>query len=420
MKTIPTIPFDIALRSEIQSEENGYKGRYKVQTKRGRPARIICWDRKDCKYPIIALVENYSIEVSLSYRNDGKYYPVSCGVDSGDDLYLIDTWEPKFELWDRIVRKGDQEITYDVVSINYGVKNYGVVSDSPYTDICRVAFDDQDRFELVKPLSGFNYNEGTVMRCADGPDKGSLWLRCCDKLVKSDGVTFSPAGLYSEGLYYPANRKETDLFFAELDRNGYKYSPVLGTITKKPKFKIGDRVRYKNGDGVVYKIVDILEGHYLAIQPDQSSRLILFEDDDYLEIAPANTAKDFKVGQVLKCLSTGHLWLNRDGDCLKSDGHTVSIGGTYEAATKEESDKFFKELDENGYIWNPEKRKVEKKEPELTDFEREVRDIVTSALTVTSEDGSCSLTVAINDEAAREIAAGINKLVTKKLFHERF
>ena len=413
MKTIPTIPFDIALRSEIQSEENGYKGRYKVQTKRGRPARIICWDRKDCKYPIIALVENYSIEVSLSYRNDGKYYPVSCGVESGDDLYLIDTWEPKFELWDRIVRKGGREITFDVVSINYGVKNYSVVSDCAYTDICRVAFDEQDCFELVKPVSGFSYNEGLVLRCAEGPNKGSLWLRCWDKLVKSDGVTFS-----SEGLYYSANRKEADLFFAELDRNGYKYSPILKTITPKPKFKIGDRVRYKNNDRVC-RIADILEGHYLVIQPDQSSRLILFEDDDHLEIAPAKTAEDFKVGQVLKCLSTGRLWLRRDGDCIKSDGHTISIGGTYEAATKEESDKFFNELGENGYIWNPEKRKVEKKEPELTDFEQGIRDIVTSALTVTSKDGSCSFTIAVNDEAAREIAAGINKLVTKKLY-ERF
>jgi hypothetical protein len=410
-----TISFDFKLRKDIQSEENGYKGRYKVQTREGNPARIICWNRKDDEYPIVALVEAYSIEVSLSYRKNGMYNSTDSTCEY--DLLLVDTWEPKFELWDRIVNRG---ITFDIVSIDYASKKYGVVSDSPYTDICRVTFDDQDGFELVKPLSGFNYNEGTVMRCAEGPNKGSLWLRCSDKLVKSDGVTFSPAGRYSEGLYYPANRKETDLFFAELDENGYKYSPVLGAITKKPKFKIGDGVRYKNGDGTEYKIVDMLEASYRVIQSDKRTKLILFDDDDHLEIAPANTAKDFKVGQVLKCLSTGHLWLNRDGDCLKSDGHTVSIGGTYEAASQEESDKFFKELDENGYIWNPEKRKVEKKEPELTDFEQEVRDIVTSALTVTSEDGSCSLTVAVDDKTARKIAVGINKLVTKKLFHERF
>lgn len=341
INVMKTIPFDIALRSEIQSEESGYKGRYKVQTKRGRPARIICWDKKDPQFPIVALVESYSKEVEISYRKDGKYYPVSVGIESNGDLYLIDTWEPKFELWDRIVRKGNQEITFDVVSINYAANNYGVVSDCPYADICRVAFDEQDDFELVNPLSGFNYNEGVVVRCADGPNRGSLWLRCYDKLVKSDGVTFSPAGRYSEGLYYPANKKETDMFFAELDKNGYRLAR-WGFITPKPKFKIGDRVRYKNSDGVVYRIADILECHYLAIQPDQSSRLIPFEDDDHLELVP--------------------------------------------------------------------------EEPELTDFELEVRDIITSALTVASQDGSCSFTAAIDDEAARKITAGITKLINKKLY----
>lgn len=398
------IPFDIALREQIQSEENHYQGRYKVQTRSGNTVRIVCWDKKDFTFPIVALVEDSlpgPAETTLSFCQDGMYFPR--GIESNNDLCLLDTLDPKFKVGDR-VRMGDNTFAHTIVN----VRDDGyVLSTGGFIEMRH-----QSLYSLVPAKTSNCFSVGEVIKCVD---TGRLWLVCEGHNVLSDGHTTCTGGLYEV-----AGKEDTDKFFTELDRNGYKYSPVLGTITKKPKFKIGDRVRYKNGDGVVYRIADILECHYLALQPDQSSRLIPFEDDDHLEIAPAKTAEDFKVGQVLKCLSTGRLWLRRDGDCVKSDGHTVSIGGAYEAASQEESDKFFKELDENGYIWNPEKRKIEKKEPELTDFEQEVRDIVTSALTVTSEDGSCSLTVAINDETARKIAVGINKLVTKKLFHERF
>lgn len=87
-----TIPFDIKLRNQIQSEENGYKGRYKVQTRKGEPARIICWDKKGSEFPIVALVERCdSNEASLLFCYDGKFY--TDGGESGEDLYLVDTWK---------------------------------------------------------------------------------------------------------------------------------------------------------------------------------------------------------------------------------------------------------------------------------------------------------------------------------------
>lgn len=251
------MPFNIELRKDIQSEENGYKGRYKVQTRRGSPARIICWDKKDPKSPIVALVEDYSIENELSYRNDGMYYPGSVNIESNADLFLVDTWEPKFGLWDKVVRSGDSETFFEIVAIDYVSKRYMVVSDNRFANRHYIGFDEQDNFEFVKPVSGFNYNEGTVMRCVEGPDKGSLWLRCHDKFVKSDGVTFS-----SDGLYYSVTRKVADKFFAKLDKNGYKWSPILGTITKKPKFKVGDRVKME-GSQFTHKIVSVRDDGYM-------------------------------------------------------------------------------------------------------------------------------------------------------------
>ena len=45
-----------------------------VCTRDGKPARIICFDRKSEKYPIVALVDQEEEEYSLNYAIDGHYY----------------------------------------------------------------------------------------------------------------------------------------------------------------------------------------------------------------------------------------------------------------------------------------------------------------------------------------------------------
>ena len=48
----------------------------KVVTRNGRNARIICTDRRDLNFPIIALIENISGggEKACSYTKDGRHY----------------------------------------------------------------------------------------------------------------------------------------------------------------------------------------------------------------------------------------------------------------------------------------------------------------------------------------------------------
>ena len=48
----------------------------KVVTRNGRNARIICTDRRDLYFPIIALIENKSglVETIMYYTKDGKFY----------------------------------------------------------------------------------------------------------------------------------------------------------------------------------------------------------------------------------------------------------------------------------------------------------------------------------------------------------
>ena len=75
------IPFDIKYRPQIES------GEYKVETRDGRRARIICWDRIDKHYPIIALAPNEGGEGSYEYTNDGLYF--QDGEQTEDDLFIV-------------------------------------------------------------------------------------------------------------------------------------------------------------------------------------------------------------------------------------------------------------------------------------------------------------------------------------------
>lgn len=84
------IPFDISKRPQIES------GEYKVETRDGRPARIICWD-VNCDAPIIALVAG-----NPSDKTDTREYILSCfekgnyfhTKESENDLFIV-TPEPE-------------------------------------------------------------------------------------------------------------------------------------------------------------------------------------------------------------------------------------------------------------------------------------------------------------------------------------
>lgn len=139
-----TIPFDIKLRKDIQSEENEYKGRYKVQTKSGKPVRIICWDKKEIMYPIVALVEIYdSYEASLLFCNNGKYY--TGGDESSYDLCLIDTWEHKFKVGDKVRYRYSNRTVYKIVNV---IGSHYVVSLSDQSTRV-IPFWNDDFLELV-------------------------------------------------------------------------------------------------------------------------------------------------------------------------------------------------------------------------------------------------------------------------------
>ena len=92
------IPFNIKFRPQIES------GEYKVETRDGRPARIICWDA-NCYTPIVFLATEHD-----DIDDNDKEYPYSCNnfgrsfsVDSPNDLLII-TPEPELSEFEKAIK----------------------------------------------------------------------------------------------------------------------------------------------------------------------------------------------------------------------------------------------------------------------------------------------------------------------------
>ena len=103
-----------------------------VCTKDGRPARIICFDTKGDTYPIIALVEDNGLEVTIHYNEEGK----SCNDGGDEDLMMTPeisesesmkqspprSWEEFCERYP--IKKGESYIatSSNIYSVHYDCK----------------------------------------------------------------------------------------------------------------------------------------------------------------------------------------------------------------------------------------------------------------------------------------------------------
>lgn len=100
-----TIPFEVEKAKKIQAgEEPG-----KIVTRAGRNVRVVCWDRHDDTYPIIALFwsKERINEVCKTYRNNGCFF--ENGEENQYDLTLqVPEWT-QFKDGDMIVCEIDDD-----------------------------------------------------------------------------------------------------------------------------------------------------------------------------------------------------------------------------------------------------------------------------------------------------------------------
>lgn len=90
-------PFDIELA----------KAGHPVCTREGEPVRIICYDRKNTKYPIMALIDKGDSEDFVSYILQGTFY--NNGKEHKDDLFMAAV---KKEGWINVYSNGERACTH--------------------------------------------------------------------------------------------------------------------------------------------------------------------------------------------------------------------------------------------------------------------------------------------------------------------
>lgn len=238
------IPFDVSLRNQIQSVENEYTGRYKVQTRSGGDVRILCWDKidkRDRPYPIVGLRTANDTEYISSWTKDGKF---TVGEYNIKDLVLVDTWEPKFRLGDWIT--DDNGNSYYILNNSYNIFTLGdgylaeryssreqvfisfedenkyhlwTIDDAKEGDVLTSDIGDMCIFKEMLSQDSF-YSHCHLLK--DSTEDGTSWVftdTCCDML-------FGPY------FYKPSTLKEKDFFFHIMEASGYEWDKENKTLKK--------------------------------------------------------------------------------------------------------------------------------------------------------------------------------------------
>lgn len=115
MEKLVRVPFDLETAKKIQNGE--VEG--KIVTRDGRSARIVCWDKRDNLYPILALTnEPIGTEEIFSFSNSGKEF---ISDETDNDLFLevpeyIKCVSINLKPFDRVLVRVGQVWTADLFS----------------------------------------------------------------------------------------------------------------------------------------------------------------------------------------------------------------------------------------------------------------------------------------------------------------
>lgn len=111
------MPFDVKFRPEIEA------GKYLVETREGKPARITLWDQQGF-YPIVGVINEQGEKKLVEYFIDGRF--LSTREDSLD-LFLVpnpDYKEPVTEQssvdWDAFRREAAKDILCALITSDMG------------------------------------------------------------------------------------------------------------------------------------------------------------------------------------------------------------------------------------------------------------------------------------------------------------
>lgn len=240
----------------VEEAKNGAR----VERRDGKPVRIICYDRVDTTYPIIALIKSYNGENCFFYDINGK---LAHHEYNNEDLVIIEEVEcPKFNVGDWVFMNthGSQPWLVIKVTPNY----YEIKDSSGYI----TAKSHHTIDSLFHPWTLKDAKPGNILASADNCHpfifKGFYYdgapTAYCG-IDTTDSIYISDEDLpWTRDTVRPATYEERQQFFNRLEEEGYKWNSDTLTLSKVEKWRDKDGTKmngyYISSDATIYSYDD--------------------------------------------------------------------------------------------------------------------------------------------------------------------
>ena len=214
----------------VEEAKNGAR----VERRDGKPVRIICYDRVDTAYPIIALIKSHNRENCFSYDINGK---LAHHEYNNEDLVIIEEVEcPKFNVGDWVFATNDGEGPWLITAItdNYYTLQYTQENEA---SVAQITIDNKYHLWSLKDAK-----PGDVLISED--DKHPFIFKkflgyapsaYCG-IDTTDSIYISDEDLpWTRDTVRPATPDENVVLFTKLKDEGYSWDPESLTLSKIQK-----------------------------------------------------------------------------------------------------------------------------------------------------------------------------------------
>ena len=214
----------------VEEAKNGAR----VERRDGKPVRIICYDRVDTAYPIIALIKSHNRENCFSYDINGK---LAHHEYNNEDLVIIEEVEcPKFNVGDWVFATNDGEGPWLITAItdNYYTLQYTQENEA---SVAQITIDNKYHLWSLKDAK-----PGDVLISED--DKHPFIFKkflgyapsaYCG-IDTTDSIYISDEDRpWTRDTVRPATYEERQVLFNKLEEKNYKWDTDTLTLSKIQK-----------------------------------------------------------------------------------------------------------------------------------------------------------------------------------------